>query len=158
VPGLTALHHAAWLGHGNVVDQLLVHSAPTDGRATCGGHTPLHLACMEPACESVVKSLLRAGACEVALTDDGKTPEDLLFPCEGREGVRILLHQASARKKWGFMIVIRKLMQKEGFVRPAKLRRSSRHMDPRVMSVAEFLVDGDRAPDGVFRKVMSFIC
>jgi ankyrin repeat protein len=69
--GATALHHAAWLAHADVVRELLRHGAPLDARDRSFGGTPLGWAlhgsvhswrCGAGDYAAVVEALLAAGA------------------------------------------------------------------------------------------------
>ncbi|KAL9052569.1 MAG: hypothetical protein Q9162_005317 [Coniocarpon cinnabarinum] len=59
--GKTALHHAAELGHGDVVEFLLNQSAKTELRTKQTHYTPLHLAA-EHGHADVIQTLLKHGA------------------------------------------------------------------------------------------------
>ena len=69
--GATALHHAAWLGHADLVRELLRHDAPLEARDRSFGGTPLGWAlhgsvhswrCRDGDYPAVVEALVAAGA------------------------------------------------------------------------------------------------
>jgi ankyrin repeat protein len=67
--GSTALHHAAWRGHADVVKLLLQAGADVNAKTRSNSETPLHLAAMHGHTD-VIQLLLQAGADVNARTAD----------------------------------------------------------------------------------------
>ena len=115
----TPLGLAAETGKSKAVLALLQKGAATSAQDNVGD-SPLHLACFyqRERIEGVVDALLRWGADETALNNDGKSPADLLDSVyKGRkcsqediERVRLLLARAPADRAWrrrGWLAMLR---------------------------------------------------
>lgn len=163
----TPLALAASKGHHVIVGYLVDFGADTNVHMGGGRKTALHVACAaESLSTAVVDRLLRAGADERALNVGGRTPLDMLMSLssekEGFDSVCLLFRKASARRRWGWIVILRNDPEKiEGNrgsgdvgaqVRP---RRSSRLSEGRVIEAVEFLVL--RAPEEILIKVISFL-
>lgn len=171
--GETPLMRAA--GRCNVEGLLILlqHGAKVNVKDSDEG-TPLHYLCQffKAVCDindkkgpgrgrkqaaATTSLLLRWGADEAALDNDGKTPADLL-PQEGADDVRLLLTRAPVDRAWrrrGWLVILRDRGFKEK-VRAAQRRRSDEdegnvHL---VMVVHKLL--GVRE-DTVFRTVVSYL-
>ena len=146
--GYTPLHYACVRGNEGeaVAMKLLQAGAQVQTKMANGGGTALHAACVgDNVCEALVMQLLRAGAHEGALTDLGRTPENVLR--EGNDGVRTILDRVSRRRAWTWIDIYRE----RAWVKP---RRSGRLPDARVLNAVEFLVATNK---NVFHVVMSFL-
>lgn len=152
--GWTPLHLACLRGNKGeaVAMKLFQAGANIEARITENGCTPLHVACAGGSvCEAIVMKLLRAGAHEAALTDNGRTPEDLLR--EGNDGVRVILNRVSRRRAWAWLDISRK-RTRVGRTKLKEPRRSPRLPDARVVGAVAFL---HRTDKDMFHVVMSFL-
>eukprot|EP00752_Nemacystus_decipiens_P008061 g7205.t1 len=120
--GITPLGYAAYMSSHNAMLALLQHGAKLDVR-DIDGNTPLHAACWgrRQGVEAAVDLLLRRGADETALTEDGHSPADMLDvdmnddvdnPSTQNEieRTRLLLVRAPADRAWrrrGWLAVLR---------------------------------------------------
>lgn len=171
--GETPLITAAARGNVEGLLILLQHGAKVNVKHSDEG-TPLHYLCQcfKAVCDihdkkgpgrgrkqvaATTSLLLRWGADEAALDNDGKTPADLL-PQEGADDVRLLLTRAPVDRAWrrrGWLVILRDRGFKEK-VRATQRRRSDEdegnvHL---VMVVHKLL--GVRE-DTVFRTVVSYL-
>ena len=128
--GRTPLHEAAYHGHQETVLALLKHGAEVNAHCDLGV-TPLHTAALNAGKQGtaqVVDALLRWGADETVVDQDGVTPADVMGEdveeanrlVEDVEQVRKLLENAPADRAWrrrGYLAMCR--------AHPSKLQRNS---------------------------------
>eukprot|EP00903_Cladosiphon_okamuranus_P013959 g12981.t1 len=119
--------------------------------------------------EAAARHLLRWGADETALNNNGNTPPDLL-PRDGDDGMRLLLTRAPADRAWlrhGWVVLLRLRALKEGTSEDdddGETRPTQRHRGA-VVGDGDDGSKGLRAVvnqllgvgDGVFRTVVSFL-
>lgn len=162
----TALSAAAEKARHDIVEAVLRNGANVNAKGTvCGGNS-LHIICRyyelnsdpdyERKVEITVSVLLRWGADERALNDDGNTPADLL-PSDPDNTIRLLLARAPADKAWyrrGWLVMLRSRALKEAT--PSTQRhRGKDEGNAQLAAVVRQLVGLEE--DDVFRTVASFL-
>lgn len=123
--GNTPLHTAARYGSNKIMRVLLGRGAKVNATNTAG-LTPLHRACcrLTPAVEIAVDLLLRWGASETIVDNNGETPAAVLQRRANRprcsadeaERVQVLLMRTPADRAWrrrGWLVIIRARVEKE---------------------------------------------
>lgn len=110
----TPLLLAAWLGHADAVQKLLMNGARVGAEGIA--RSALHCACMQGHVRCVFE-LLRGGADETALDEDGNTPVEVIATMgeaedrpEDIRAIRTMLERAPADRCWrrrGWVVILR---------------------------------------------------
>eukprot|EP00903_Cladosiphon_okamuranus_P009649 g9182.t1 len=167
----TPLMVAVSEGHLPVLETLLAAGADLTIRQSDNGYTALHFAAQECRVDHV-GALLRWGADETALTEDGKTPADLIDKSTlQHEAVRLLLARAPVDKAWrrrGWLVMLRSRTLKAGTVSgdggdggeseaPSVKQRGGSGGGKESLDLVEAVAKLGVDMDGVFPNVVDFL-